>query len=81
MVSIVLNPGPLGHESSALTTRPRLLAIKFLFLIKTSMQYANEELKIKQLKNSLSYIVFTWRQYFVERIFQRILRKEFVRDG
>jgi hypothetical protein len=21
-----LNPGPLGHESSALTTRPRLLA-------------------------------------------------------
>jgi hypothetical protein len=22
----VLNPGPLGHESSALTTRPRLLA-------------------------------------------------------
>ncbi len=23
-----LNPGPLGHESSALTTRPRLLAIE-----------------------------------------------------
>jgi len=22
-----LNPGPLGHESSALTTRPRLLAV------------------------------------------------------
>jgi hypothetical protein len=24
-----LNPGPLGHESSALTTRPRLLAYYF----------------------------------------------------
>ncbi len=27
-----LNPGPPGHESSALTTRPRLLAMKFLFI-------------------------------------------------
>jgi hypothetical protein len=26
-----LNPGPLGHESSALTTRPRLLAIVSIF--------------------------------------------------
>ena len=28
-----LNPGPLGHESSALTTRPRLLALLFIFYI------------------------------------------------
>ncbi len=26
-----LNPGPLGHESSALTTRPWLLAFKYVF--------------------------------------------------
>ncbi len=26
-----LNPGPLGHESSALTTRPRLLALMVYF--------------------------------------------------
>jgi hypothetical protein len=26
-----LNPGPLGHESSALTTRPRLLRIFYIY--------------------------------------------------
>jgi hypothetical protein len=34
-----LNPGPLGHESSALTTRPWLLAfnscLTYLMLVKT----------------------------------------------
>ena len=29
-----LNPGPLGHESSALTTRPRLLALRHTYLAK-----------------------------------------------
>ena len=29
-----LNPGPLGHESSALSTRPQLLAYPHLFILK-----------------------------------------------
>jgi hypothetical protein len=62
----VLNPGPLGHESLALTTIPRRIANKFLFLIKTSMQYANEGCKIQQLKNSLKLHCF-----YLEAIFCR----------
>jgi hypothetical protein len=33
-----LNPGPLGHEFSALTTRPRLLAVFLIlyFMLKAS---------------------------------------------
>jgi hypothetical protein len=30
-----LNPGPLGHESSALTTRPWLLASEMTLIPKT----------------------------------------------
>ncbi len=40
MVSIVggMNPGPLGHESSALTTRPLLLALNQTFFVFSPVQ-------------------------------------------
>ncbi len=37
-----MNPGPLGHESSALTTRPRLLALYFLFSFIISFKNRNK---------------------------------------
>jgi hypothetical protein len=37
-----LNPGPLAHESSALTTRPRLLALR-LFNLKLNFLYQKFE--------------------------------------
>jgi hypothetical protein len=39
-----LNPGPLGHESSALTTRPRLLPK----VLKITSFFLNAEFKLKR---------------------------------
>jgi hypothetical protein len=36
-----LNPGPLGHESSTLTTRPWLLAYAYLFFLPSANKYVH----------------------------------------
>ncbi len=38
-----LNPGPLGHESSALTTRPRLLKVKWMWSVDKVNWWINSE--------------------------------------
>ncbi len=54
-----LNPGPLSLESSALTTRPRLLALRWLCLINSYFDFKNGQLsniKLIKLNQESDYV-------------------------